>query len=449
MTGFPTDREEVRVRLAAEARSLPDQPGVYLLKDHADHILYVGKAANLRSRVGSYFTRSVDLGPKKQMMLSDVESLDIIECDGEWQALLVESRLIKDTRPRFNELMTDDKTYPYLVVTTREAFPGVYITRTPGDERFRQGRIFGPFTSSGALRDALQLLQRVFRYRTCHLDINPDDPRNEHFRPCLLYAINQCSGPCGNKISQEAYRKDIDRFIRFLGSKRTVMIKELRTEMEQASRGREYEHAAILRDQLRAIEKLDEREKDRHTMAAWQPEVMAFASDPSQGLRSLQRILGLDAPIRWLEAIDIAHLQGDETVGSKVCFIDGRPFREQYRRFRVRTASNDDYASIGEVVSRCYRNAREGKELLPDVILIDGGRGQLSAAGTALGQIRPQALISLAKREELIYLEGRSEPFRLGRGNVGLKLCQAIRDEAHRFAQHYHHLLRHKKVIDR
>jgi len=280
------------------------------------------------------------------------------------------------------------------------------------------------------------------------LDIDPDDPRNDRFRPCLLYAIKQCSGPCANKISQEAYRKDIDRFIRFLGSKRTAMTKELRTEMEAAALERNYEQAAILRDQLRAIEKLDEREKDRHTMAAWQPEVMAFATDPAQGLRSLQRILGLDAPIRWLEAIDIAHLQGDETVGSKVCFIDGRPFRDQYRRFRVRTASNDDYAAIGEVVSRCYRNAREGHELLPDVILIDGGRGQLSAAAQALGAVRPQALISLAKREELIHLESRSEPFRLGRENVGLKLCQAMRDEAHRFAQHYHHLLRQKRVID-
>ena len=178
MTGFPSEREEVRVRLAAEARGLPDQPGVYLLKDSADHILYVGKAASLRSRVSSYFTRSVDLGPKKQVMLRDVESLDVIECDGEWQALLVESRLIKDTRPRFNEMLTDDKTYPYLVITTREAYPGVYITRTPGDERFRRGRIFGPFTSSGALRHAIQLLQRVFRYRTCHLDIDPDDPVN-------------------------------------------------------------------------------------------------------------------------------------------------------------------------------------------------------------------------------------------------------------------------------
>ncbi len=448
MTGFPTERENVRLRLAADARRLPDQPGVYLLKDGSDHILYIGKASSLRSRVSSYFTRSVDLGPKKQIMLSDIESIDVIECDGEWQALLVESRLIKDTRPRYNELMTDDKTYPYLVITTRESFPGVYITRTPGDERFRKGRVFGPFTSSGALRDALQLLQRVFRYRTCHLDIDPDDPRNERFRPCLLYAIQQCSGPCANKISQQAYRSDIDRFIRFLGSKRSAMIKELRTEMQEAAGERDYEQAAVLRDQLRAIEKLDEREKDRHTMAAWQPEVMAFTSDPSHGLRSLQRVLGLDAPIRWLEAIDIAHLQGDETVGSKVCFIDGRPFREQYRRFKVRTAQNDDYAAIAEVVSRCYRNARRGQELLPDVILIDGGRGQLSAAAAALGEVRPQALISLAKREELIHLEGVSEPYRLGRENVGLKLCQAIRDEAHRFAQHYHHLLRTKRVID-
>jgi excinuclease ABC subunit C len=229
------------------------------------------------------------------------------------------------------------------------------------------------------------------------------------------------------------------------------MLRELRQEMDQASEKQEYERAAKLRDQILAIEKLDEREKRRGGSAPdWQPEVTAFTGDPSAALRSLQKTLGIDDTIRCLEAIDIAHLAGGETVGSKVCFIDGRPFKDGYRRYKVRTADNDDYMAIREVVSRRYRDAGKGQELYPDVILIDGGLGQLHAALEAFEQLetRPPMVISLAKKEELIYVQERSEPIRLGRENLGLKLCQAMRDEAHRFAQHYHHILRRKRVLD-
>jgi excinuclease ABC subunit C len=171
--------------------------------------------------------------------------------------------------------------------------------------------------------------------------------------------------------------------------------------------------------------------------------------EPEKALASLQRTLGLEEPIRCMEAIDIAHLQGDETVGSKVCFIDGRPFRSEYRRFRIKSVQNDDYAAIREVVSRRYREAGTGQELYPEVILIDGGLGQLHAALEAFEtlDVRPPMVISLAKKEELIYVQRESEPIRLGRENPGLRLCQAIRDEAHRFAQHYHHILRRKRTM--
>jgi excinuclease ABC subunit C len=238
--------------------------------------------------------------------------------------------------------------------------------------------------------------------------------------------------------------------MRFLDSKRSVMIRELRNEMEEASAKLEFERAAALRDQVRAIEKLDDREK-RNLGAAtdWQPEVTSFAADPSAGLRSLQKTLGIDAVIRCMEAIDIAHLAGGETVGSKVCFIDGRPFKDGYRRYRVRNADNDDYMAIREVVSRRYRDAGDGHELYPDVILIDGGLGQLHAALEAFEQleVRPPMVISLAKKQELIYVQQRREPVRLGRENAGLRLAQAMRDEAHRFAQHYHHILRRRKTV--
>ncbi len=450
MSDAVAPREGCLKRLAEKARSLPKTPGVYLLKDTSGTVIYVGKARSLRSRVGSYFVASVDLGPKKQPLLELVSDFDTIESEGEWEALLMEARLIKDIRPRFNTLLTDDKTYPYLAVTTRDDFPGVYITRTPADPQFRGAKIYGPFTSVSALREAVQLLQRVFQYRTCTLQIEAGDPRNDHFRPCLLHAIKQCTAPCANKISPEHYRRDIDRFCRLLVSKRSVLLRELRGEMQAAAKQLRFETAAVLRDRIRAIEKLDEREKRRSGLHSdWQPEVTTFAADPSAGLQSLQRVLGVEIAIRCMEAIDIAHLAGGETVGSKVAFIDGRPFRDGYRRYRIRSVGNDDYMAIREVVSRRYREAGQGSELYPDVILIDGGLGQLHAALGAFEQLaeQPPMVISLAKKEELIFIQERAEPLKLGRENPALKLCQAMRDEAHRFAQHYHHVLRRKKVM--
>lgn len=444
--GVTESRHERLARLLRKARALPPVPGVYLMKDAGGVVLYVGKASSLPDRVSSYFVPSAELGPRKQPMLDLVEDFDTLECEGEWEALLAENRLIKDLHPRFNADLRDDKTFPYLVVTQREDFPRVVITRQPTS--FPGARVIGPFTRPGALREAVTLLQRVFKFRTCKLDIVEGDPKNRHFRPCLLYAINQCTAPCADRIARETYRADIDRFVRFITSKRSVMLREMRTEMENASGRLEFEKAAVLRDQIRAIEKLD----DRSTRSAgWQPETEVGYMDPAKGLRSLQRTLGLEEPIRCIEGIDIAHLQGGETVGSKVCFVDGRPLKGEYRRYRIKSVEggNDDYASIREVVSRRYREAGGGHELYPDVILIDGGLGQLHAALEAFQElsVHPPMVISLAKKEELIFVQERSEPVRLGRENPGLRLCQHIRDEAHRFAQHYHHLLRRKRTI--
>ncbi len=433
---------------------LPRTPGVYLFKCAEGVVLYIGKANSLRDRVGSYFVPSAwaGLGPRKQRMLELIDDIETIDCETEWEALLIESRLIKDIKPRFNVLMTDDKTFPYLAITMREDFPGVYITREPTEPQFKGARIFGPFISAGALRESLQLLQKVFKFRTCTLDIRAEDPRNRFFRPCILHPIEQCTAPCGARISKEDYRADIDRFIRFLTSKRSVMLREMRSEMEQASDELRFEEAAHLRDQIKALQKLDDRPRKVRDEDGqeWQPEVTIFATDPSAALRSLQRSLGIDQPIRAMEAIDIAHLQGGETVGSKVSFIDGRPFKDGYRRYKIRTAQNDDYAAIREVVSRRYREAGEGNELYPDIIVIDGGLGQLHAALEAFTHMdtKPPMVISIAKKEEIIYVQERSAPLKLGRENPGLRLVQAMRDEAHRFAQLYHHVLRRKKVLE-
>lgn len=439
-------REERLARLLAKARALPKTPGVYLMKDRAAAVIYIGKAGSLPDRVSSYFVPSAELGFKKQPMLDIVSDFDVLECETEWEALLTENRLIKDVKPRFNVRLTDDKTFPYLAITGREPFPRVFITRNPADPELRGGKVFGPFTNVGALREALQVLQRVFKFRTCSLEIDPGDPKNRFFRPCILYNIGQCTAPCADKIGQPEYHQDIDRFVRFLGSKRTALLREMQGEMEQAATELRFERAAALRDQIRAIEKLDERASRRD---GWQPETEISLIDPRKGLKHLQKILSLDQPIRCIEGIDIAHLQGGQTVASKVCFIDGKPLKSEYRRYRIESAGNDDYASIREVVSRRYREAGAGHELYPDVILIDGGLGQLHAALGAFEQlgVRPPMVISLAKKEELIYVQRESEPTRLARDNPGLRLCQAIRDEAHRFAQAYHHVLRRKKTL--
>jgi excinuclease ABC subunit C len=226
------------------------------------------------------------------------------------------------------------------------------------------------------------------------------------------------------------------------------MLREMRQEMEQASTERRYEAAAVLRDQIHAIEKLDERERRGFEgIYDWQPEVTISAQDPRAGCRSLQRVLGIEREVRVVEAVDIAHLGGGETVGSLVCFVDGRPFRDRYRRFRIRSAGNDDFAAIREVVGRRFRSP--DPDGLPDVLLIDGGVGQLGAAIEALegAGSRPLAVLSLSKKEELIHLPQDPEPLRLSRNHSGLQLCQAIRDEAHRFAQHYHHLLRRRRFL--
>ncbi len=446
-----SERDDRLKRLNEKARALAKVPGVYLMKDQKGRVIYVGKAVVLPNRVSTYFQAATDLGPKKQPMIDLIDDFEVIECAGEWEALLTENRLIKDLHPKFNERLTDGKSFPYLAITLRDDFPGVYITRTPSDERFRGAKVIGPFTSVYALRDSMKLLQRVFKFRTCELEIDDvaegeKDPRLG-FRPCLLYPIKQCTAPCAAKIGKDEYRADIARFVRFVESKRSVMLREMRAEMEAAAAERQYEKAAALRDQIVAIEKLDERGARKD---GWQPETESFYVDPKRGLRSLQKTLGLDNEIRCVECIDIAHLQGGQTVGAKVCFVDGRPLKNEYRRFKVRSADNDDYMSIREVVSRAYRDAGSGEALYPDVVIIDGGAGQLAAAQEALAlfERKPGMVVALAKKEELIYKQGRDEPIRLSRQNLGLKLCQAIRDEAHRFAQAYHHLLRKKKMLE-
>jgi excinuclease ABC subunit C len=427
--------------------AFPRCPGVYLMKDQEGRVLYVGKAKELRSRVMSYFQPSADLlntrGPEICRMVEKVDAIDFLECETEVDAILQESRLIKDVQPPHNVRLRDDKTFPYVEITTSDDFPGVYVTRTP---RLKGSKLYGPFANAAAVRDAVNALQRVFKFRTCELEIHEGDERRRFFRPCLLHAINQCTAPCAALISQEDYGKDIGRLKKLMASKRSVLLRQMKKEMEEEAKALHFEEAATLRDRIKAIESLSlSGDVDEDV----QPEV--FYVDPREGLEKLSELLNMDAPPRSMECIDIAHLQGEATVGSLVCFIDGRPFKPGYRRFRIKTVEQvDDYAAIREVITRRYRYAAEGEELYPDVILIDGGLGQLHAGLESFGEmnIRPPMVISLAKREEEIYIQARTAPIRLSRNNPALRILQQMRDEAHRFAQAYHHTLRRKRTFD-
>jgi excinuclease ABC subunit C len=428
---------------AEKVRTFPQTPGVYLMKDAAGRVIYVGKAKNLRARAGSYFLKAAAEDRRTADLVREIRDIDYLEAESEVDALLLESRLVKDVQPRFNSDLKDDKTFPYLQITTHEDYPRVEFTRTP---RQKGVRLYGPFTSAGSLRGAIVVLQRIFKFRTCTLDIDADDPQWRWFRPCLLASIDQCTAPCNLRISREDYRRDINRLKTFLDGGKKQLLAEMQAEMLEASSRLEFERAARLRDEIRLLQTLDQRgDLEEHV----QPEV--FLVDPKKGLAGLAKVLGLGSPPRVIEGVDIAHLAGNETVASLVQFIDGMPFKPGYKRYRIRTVPGiDDFKSIHEVVARRFsRLVREGASL-PDIFLVDGGKGQLSAALDALESlgVTPPCIISLAKREEEIFLPGRSEPLRLSRDSYALRLLEYVRDEAHRFAQHYHHLLRGKRALE-
>ncbi|HQI27698.1 MAG TPA: UvrB/UvrC motif-containing protein, partial [Sedimentisphaerales bacterium] len=267
-------------RIREQVKEFPTGPGVYFMKGVDDVVLYIGKAKNLRSRVASYFQPSSNLeasrGPHIAEMVNKVDHVDYIETESEVDAMLKEARLIKDIRPPYNMDLMDDKTFPYLEITVREDFPGVYITRKP---REKGTLLFGPFTNVRDLRGVLVELQKVFRFRTCHLEIDADEAKRRFFRPCLLHSIHQCAAPCGARIEKDEYRKSIRELIRFLRSKRSVVLRQMYEQMTAASKNLEFEKAAMLRDRIRLIESLDKRgTPDEHV----QPEV--FAADPTEGL---------------------------------------------------------------------------------------------------------------------------------------------------------------------
>src|SRR6266851_2147631 len=362
---------------AEKVKQFPAAPGVYLMKDAQGRVLYVGKAKNLRNRASHYFTKAALEDLRTSDLVPLIADIDYLEAETEVDALLLEARLVKDIQPRFNVGLKDDKTFPYLQIRVREDFPRVEFTRTP---RRRGVKLYCPFTSAKSLRLAINVLQRVFKFRTCSLDIETEDPRWRWFRPCLLHSIHQCTAPCNFRVTKEDYRKQIRSLRMVLVGKKAKLLAEMQKEMQEASAAMQYEKAARLRDEIDALQNLGRRgDVDKDV----QPQV--FFIEPKKGMVGLRKILGLPRTPRTIEGIDIAHLGGNETVAALVKFIDGLPFKPGYRRYRIKSVQGvDDFASIREVVTRRFRkmprrSESDEEEVFPDILLIDGGKGQLNA----------------------------------------------------------------------
>jgi excinuclease ABC subunit C len=416
-------------------RALPGTPVVYFMKDGKGRVLYIGKAKNLKSRVRSYFHESTG-DPRIRAMVSQVEGIETLQAPSEVDALLMEARLIKDIQPRYNDCLKDDKSFSMLAITRFDDFPKVWVVRETDEV---DAELYGPFTSAGELRDAVRILQKIFKFATCSIEMREEDEKRIRFRPCLLHAINRCTAPCADRVSKERYLANIDLLRKFLKGGRGDVVADLQARMKEASRLLEFEHAGELRDQIKALEGLTRRSGLDYIEGDITP------MDPREGLEELARVLGLRDVPRMIEGVDIAHLQGSASVGSLVCFVDGIPFKNGYRKYRIKTVNGiDDTAMIREVVTRRFRRLKEEGKLFPDVLLIDGGVGQFNAARAALTGY-PPLLLSLAKREETLIHEGR--PLALTKASPALRLMMYVRDEAHRFAQHYHHLLCRKAFI--
>jgi len=404
-------------RLKEKIDSLPETCGVYIMKSEENEILYIGKAISLKSRVKSYFTHSL-LNVKTEILVDKIRDIDFIVCDTEAHALIMEAFLIKKYKPKYNIALRDDKSYPYIAVTD-EDFPRIFPIRPKEKNAFL---LFGPYPNVRLIKEALKLIRKVFPYRSCRVL-----PKS----PCLYYHLKLCPAPCAKKISIAKYRDIIDNICKILKGERQSLINKLERRMQRASRNRQFEEAARLRDKLVALHSLYSGKKELHEILV------------------LKDILGLKTVPLNIEAVDISNLKGTNATGSVVVFKDGYPDKSGYRRFRIKEVSQiDDYGMIREVIRRRYGRLKKEKLSLPQLVIIDGGLGQVNAAFRVLKELGLDiTLVGIAKRNEELWLPFAKEPLVIPRDSLALKLIQRIRDEAHRFAHKYHSFLRKKSIV--
>ncbi len=418
---------------------IPAKPGVYIYRDRFGTVIYVGKASNLRRRMSSYFhpSRRHSADPKLRSLINSIFAWNYEIVRNETEALLLEARLIKTYAPYYNILMRDDKRYLLLKIDWNETYPTLTLARVRKQGNFEY---FGPFPNGSALRLTLEFLLRRFGLRACR-DSEPNAETKKH---CLKRTIKDCCAPCNGNVTPEAYRQRLDSALAVLNGDLAELRAELQSQMAQASSNQQFEKAAKLRDILTNIEAVF----GRRNRAFMRPELPEDAPGKA-AVADLARQLGLPDIHGNLIGFDISNILGTLAVASLVNFADGRPCRENYRRFRIRTVDqSDDFAMMHEAVSRYFGRLLKENRPLPGLMLVDGGKGQLSAALDALTELKcpPFPVLGLAKKNEEIFLPGRSEPIVLDRHTPALRLLQAVRDEAHRFAITFHRSLRQKAI---
>jgi excinuclease ABC subunit C len=541
----------------AKLENLPTNPGVYLMKDKSGRIIYVGKAKSLRNRVRAYFQDAPPYHPKISALISKISDFDVLATDSEMEALILESNLIKEYKPRYNVNLKDDKRYPYLKVTF-EDFPRVLVVRRVKKDK---AKYFGPYTNVKAMRQTLRLLRRIFPVRSCNVAL----PSKKKIKLCLDFYIKRCLGPCEGKISEKEYREIIDNVCLFLSGRNEALLSHLKERMEHYAKTENFEMAAQIRDQIKALDSVMEKQKvadvekvdkdiiafarekkdilvvalqiregiligrqnfhliafketeDKEILSTFlrqyymhsvvippeiilpiqiddQEMIQAWLTSKKEGrvrflipqrgekvkllematynaqlsldelllqkseakkkipqvIKSLEKDLYLSISPRKIAAFDISNLGPSDAVGSLVFFEDGRPKKSQYRRFKIRTVQGqDDFAMMGEVVKRYFARLTDEKKEFPDLVLVDGGKGQLSATLETLNElgIKNQSVVALAKRLDEVFLPGKSDSLMIPKSSASLKLLQRIRNEAHRFAIDYHRKLRKKRTI--
>lgn len=427
-----------------KVRRLPHRPGVYLMKDRLGSVLYVGKAKDLKKRVSTYFQPSRNLKltqPKVAAMIDLIHDVDTLEVRSEQEALLLEGKLIKQFRPKYNTDFTDNKQFLLVRVDTASPLPRFRLCRN----RLEDGaRYFGPFAHSGALRRTLAHMRK--EYGILLSDARPqqlEDGRWELYADARREIYGQ-SAP----VTQEEYQQRVQAACSFLEGHTRTMLADLRKQMAEAAEERQYERAARLRDAIAAMEATAETTKGR-TFARIAP-ALPSATDPDKAMKELQAALSMRVLPKVMECFDISHLGGEYVVASMVQFQNGRPEPRQYRRFKIKSFSgNDDFRAMEEVVGRRYRRLHAEERPLPDLIVIDGGAGQVGAALQALFPIGLEAmpaLIGLAKREETIIFPDSRQPLNLPHHSPALRLIQHLRDEAHRFANTFNAELRSRRI---
>jgi excinuclease ABC subunit C len=454
--------EAIRKKLGA----LPHKPGIYLMKDRFGTVIYVGKARDLRKRVSQYFhpSRRPSWDPKFNALAEAIHDFDIHVVRSEPEAFLLEGKLIKEFHPRYNISFRDDKRFLMLKVNLNDPIPNFAFTRLKKDDG---ARYFGPFSNSGALRNTLALVRRQFNLRGCRVFT----PGEADYKHCLYAHLKYCTAPCIGNVTREQYLEQVRAACDFIEGQCHEMKEQLEVEMRKAAAAQNYEKAAGLRDLIRDLKETTKQERKFERV----PYTLPLAIDPQHDLTELAKALGLREPLRRIEGFDISNISGTFAVASLVSFKNGRPDRANYRRFKIKTVEGqDDFAGMAEVVKRRYsrllceanvaqasRLPKHGRETgagsrrdacatLPDLILIDGGKGQLNAACGELKKLGLEKIpvIGLAKEFEEIYVPGESKPLRLGLNHPAVKLLQRIRDECHRVANSYNAQLRIKRISE-